>query len=64
MELRDQHPHVPWRLMAGIRDKLIHDYVTVDLEVVWKTVHEDLPPLIPVIQLIAASIPNDGSETS
>ena len=32
--------------MAGIRDKLIHDYVSVNLEVVWKSIHEDLPPLI------------------
>lgn len=30
--MRDQNPHVPWRAMAGIRDKLIHDYVTVNLE--------------------------------
>lgn len=40
---RRKHPDVPWRPMAGIRDRLIHDYERVDLEVVWKTVHEDLP---------------------
>jgi uncharacterized protein with HEPN domain len=43
---------VPWRAMAGIRDKLIHDYVNVNLEVVWKTVIEDLPVLVPQIQQI------------
>lgn len=32
--------------MAGIRDKLIHDYTTVDLGIVWQTLEEDLPPLI------------------
>jgi uncharacterized protein with HEPN domain len=47
--LREQYPAVPWRSMAGIRDKLIHDYLNVDLEVVWKTVIEDLPPLLPLI---------------
>jgi uncharacterized protein with HEPN domain len=45
-DVRDQYQEVPWRSMAGIRDKLIHDYVSVNLEVVWKTIHEDLPPLM------------------
>jgi uncharacterized protein with HEPN domain len=48
-EVRDKHPDVPWRSMAGIRDKLIHDYVTVNLELIWKTVLEDLPDLLPKI---------------
>ena len=42
-DVRDQNPEVPWRSMAGIRDKLIHDYTSVNLEVVWKTVQQDLP---------------------
>ena len=50
--IRDRYPEVPWRSMAGIRDKLIHEYVNVNLEVVWKTVTEDLPALLPMIQRI------------
>jgi len=43
--LRETNPDLPWREMAGLRDKLIHDYISVNLEVVWKTVKNDLPPL-------------------
>jgi uncharacterized protein with HEPN domain len=56
-EVRDAHPDVPWRAMTGIRDKLIHDYVSVNLEIVWKTVLEDLPVIAPSIDRIIESIP-------
>jgi uncharacterized protein with HEPN domain len=49
--VRDKHPQIPWRLMAGIRDKLIHDYVNVNVEVVWRTVNEDLPNVLPELKL-------------
>jgi len=50
--VRESHGQIPWRSMAGIRDKLVHDYVTVDHEVVWKTVVEDLPPLLPLLRQV------------
>jgi len=43
--------------MAGMRDQLIHDYVSVNLEVVWKTVKEDLPALLPMIQQVLEEMP-------
>ena len=43
--LSDKYPAVPWKKVTGMRDKMTHEYFSVDLEVVWRTVHEDLPPL-------------------
>ena len=43
--MRDKYTAVPWKQVTGMRDKMTHEYFSVDLEVVWRTVHEDLPPL-------------------
>jgi uncharacterized protein with HEPN domain len=43
--VRDKYTAVPWKQVTGMRDKMTHEYFSVDLEVVWRTVHEDLPPL-------------------
>jgi uncharacterized protein with HEPN domain len=44
-ETRDQYGMVPWQDITGMRNKLIHGYFGVDVDVVWKTVQEDLPQL-------------------
>ena len=43
--LRDAHDDVPWKDMAGMRDKLIHHYFGVDVQAVWDTATDDLPAL-------------------
>ena len=54
--VRHKHPDVPWKDMAGMRDVLVHDYFGVDAAIVWKTVHEDLPPLKRRIADILATV--------
>ncbi len=43
---RQDYPAIPWRQIAGARDRLIHGYFDVDLDIVWKIVSVDLPPLV------------------
>ena len=45
-EFRSQHPSIPWRLIAGMRDKLIHEYHDVDLEEVWRVATVDEPRML------------------
>ncbi|MES0337352.1 MAG: DUF86 domain-containing protein [Candidatus Magnetobacterium sp. LHC-1] len=44
-EMKDKYPDIPWKKMAGARDKLIHQYFGVDIEVVWDTVEQAIPML-------------------
>ena len=43
---RSKHPEVPWKDIAGMRDRLIHGYHSVDVDELWKTATEDVPALL------------------
>jgi uncharacterized protein with HEPN domain len=49
-DFRIQHPEIPFTLIAGMRDKLIHEYDDVDLDEVWKTAQRDVPKLLSHIE--------------
>ncbi|PKP19282.1 MAG: hypothetical protein CVU07_00145 [Bacteroidetes bacterium HGW-Bacteroidetes-23] len=51
-DFRQKYNQVPWKFMAGMRDKLIHDYMGVDYRLVFKTSKEDVPELFDFIELI------------
>ncbi len=42
-EFREKYPHIPFRQVAGMRDKLIHDYFGIDYQIIWKTIKDKLP---------------------
>jgi len=54
--LKAKYKGVPWREMAGMRDKLIHEYFGVDVEILWKTAKDDIPPLKNVVQDMMKSL--------
>lgn len=51
-ELRASHPAIAWKGMAAVRDKLIHHYFGVNLDVVWQVVTVELPPMIDTLSTI------------
>jgi uncharacterized protein with HEPN domain len=48
--IREKYPEIPWRDMAGIRDRLVHGYFKVNLEIVWVTVAMEFPEIRPMME--------------
>ncbi len=57
-DIRQNYPSIPWKDLAGIRDKLIHGYFGVNLEVVWLSVKEGIPEVKPLIQDLLDELEN------
>ena len=51
-ETQMKYPHLPWMAMKGTRNKIIHEYDSIELDIIWKIVQEDLPTLIDELEKI------------
>ncbi len=51
-EVQEHHPEIPWAQMRGIRNVLMHEYFGVSLPIIWKTIQQDLPALVPTLEAI------------
>ena len=49
-ETRTRHPHIPWNEMAATRDRLIHGYFSVDLDIIWEIITHDLLPVVEALE--------------
>lgn len=58
-DLRSHQSQIPWQDIAGMRDKLIHDYFGVDIEKVWLTAKDDLPSLEKAVTVLLQSLPKE-----
>ncbi|NKQ38238.1 MAG: DUF86 domain-containing protein [Methanosarcinales archaeon] len=59
-DIRSKYPSIPWRDIAGMRDKIIHGYFIVDFEEVWLAVKEDIPKLKPLIRKVLEDLEKMG----
>jgi len=51
-ETQEKYPSIPWPQVIGMRNRLIHGYDSVDLDILWDTIEVDLPPLIAALKKI------------
>lgn len=51
-EAKMQIPEIPWMLIAGMRNRMIHEYFKIDLEIVWATIQKNIPDLISALEVV------------
>lgn len=54
-EEQTRHPQIPWPQIVSLRNRLIHGYDSVDFDILWQIVAQDLPPLIAILETIVSS---------
>lgn len=56
-EIKARFPDIPWSKMASMRNVIIHEYFRVDVQILWQTIVENLPPLVPKLKEILGQHP-------
>lgn len=59
--LREKHPGIPWKRMAGMRDRLIHGYFGIDYKLVWDAIKVEIPNLKPKLEELLAELDDESS---
>ncbi|OGY47393.1 MAG: hypothetical protein A3J65_00985 [Candidatus Buchananbacteria bacterium RIFCSPHIGHO2_02_FULL_45_11b] len=52
VKFKDEYKDIPWNEIAGMRNIIVHEYFNVDLEILWKTIQQDIPKLKKAIKKI------------
>ncbi|MDQ1326723.1 MAG: hypothetical protein QG641_3 [Candidatus Poribacteria bacterium] len=60
--IKNKYPEIPWKDMAGIRDKVSHDYNGIDLVIIWKTIQQNLPELKAMLSDMIAELKTRNGE--
>jgi uncharacterized protein with HEPN domain len=60
IEIRASYPSIPWRQMADMRNHVAHVYWGVNPQELWDTIHQDLPPVIPLLKKVLEGSPGQG----
>jgi uncharacterized protein with HEPN domain len=55
VELRDQNPEIPWKQIVGMRNRIVHDYMNIDADIVWEVATRNIPLLIVQLESISMS---------
>jgi len=60
--IKQRYPDVPWADIVGMRTLIVHGYYLMDMEIVWKTVHQDLPPLRDAVAKIQENLNQEHTD--
>lgn len=59
----EKHPEIPFRMIIGMRNILIHDYGAIDWMLVWDTIQQDIPPLLTHVSSLITALEADGNHS-